>query len=81
MSISIHDLSKRYPSGKLALKDINLEIGQGLFGLLGPNGAGKTTLMRIICGILGPSRGKVSFNHLDLEEHREELQALIGYLP
>ncbi|MBW2614559.1 MAG: efflux RND transporter permease subunit [Deltaproteobacteria bacterium] len=64
-----------------ALDQISLSIGSGMFGLVGPNGAGKTTLMRIICGILGPSRGKVSFNHLDLEEHREELQALIGYLP
>jgi len=64
-----------------ALDRISLSIGSGMFGLVGPNGAGKTTLMRIICGILGPSRGKVSFNQLDLEEHREELQALIGYLP
>ena len=64
-----------------ALDRTSLTIGSGMFGLVGPNGAGKTTLMRIICGILAPSRGKVSFNHLDLEEHREELQALIGYLP
>ena len=64
-----------------ALDQISLTIESGMFGLVGPNGAGKTTLMRIICGILGASRGKVSFNHLDLEEHREELQALIGYLP
>jgi ABC-type polysaccharide/polyol phosphate transport system ATPase subunit len=64
-----------------ALDRISLSIGSGMFGLVGPNGAGKTTLMRIICGILGPSRGKVSFNHLDLKENREELQALIGYLP
>jgi multidrug efflux pump subunit AcrB/ABC-type multidrug transport system ATPase subunit len=64
-----------------ALDRTSLTIGSGMFGLVGPNGAGKTTLMRIICGIIAPSRGKVSFNHLDLEEHREELQALIGYLP
>jgi ABC-type multidrug transport system ATPase subunit len=64
-----------------ALDRVSLTIGSGMFGLVGPNGAGKTTLMRIICGILSPSRGRVSFNHLDLEEKREELQALIGYLP
>ena len=64
-----------------ALDQVSLSIGSGMFGLVGPNGAGKTTLMRIICGILSASRGKVSFNHLDLEENREELQALIGYLP
>ena len=64
-----------------ALDRISLEIGSGMFGLVGPNGSGKTTLMRIICGILPPSRGKVYFNELDLGQFREELQALIGYLP
>jgi ABC-type multidrug transport system ATPase subunit len=52
-----------------------------MFGLLGPNGAGKTTLMRIICGILEQSYGKVWINGLDTQEKREELQGLIGYLP
>jgi ABC-type multidrug transport system ATPase subunit len=52
-----------------------------MFGLIGPNGAGKTTLMRIICGVLEPTRGKVTINGLDLERYREELQGMIGYLP
>jgi multidrug efflux pump subunit AcrB/ABC-type multidrug transport system ATPase subunit len=64
-----------------ALCCISLEIGNGMFGLLGPNGAGKTTLMRIICGILEQSYGKVWINGLDTQEKREELQGLIGYLP
>jgi ABC-type multidrug transport system ATPase subunit len=64
-----------------ALDRVSLEIGSGMFGLVGPNGSGKTTLTRIICGILPPSRGKIYFNDLDLGQYREELQALIGYLP
>ncbi|MGE5421190.1 MAG: efflux RND transporter permease subunit [Chloroflexota bacterium] len=64
-----------------ALSCVSLEIGNGMFGLLGPNGAGKTTLMRIICGILEQSYGKVWINGLDTLEKREELQGLIGYLP
>jgi multidrug efflux pump subunit AcrB/ABC-type multidrug transport system ATPase subunit len=64
-----------------ALDRISLDIGSGMFGLVGPNGSGKTTLMRIICGILPASRGKVFFNGLDLARYREELQSLIGYLP
>ena len=64
-----------------ALTGVNLEIDRGMFGLLGPNGAGKTTLMRIICGILDQSLGKVRINDIDLSERRAELQALIGYLP
>ena len=64
-----------------ALKRASLDIESGMFGLIGPNGAGKTTLMRVLCGILEPSRGKVRVNGIDLSARREELQALIGYLP
>jgi ABC-type multidrug transport system ATPase subunit len=64
-----------------ALSRVSLNIGNGMFGLLGPNGAGKTTLMRIICGILEQSYGKVWINGLDTQLKREELQGLIGYLP
>jgi ABC-type multidrug transport system ATPase subunit len=64
-----------------ALSRVSLNIGNGMFGLLGPNGAGKTTLMRIICGILEQSYGKVWINGLDTQKKREELQGLIGYLP
>jgi ABC-type multidrug transport system ATPase subunit len=64
-----------------ALSCVSLKIGNGMFGLLGPNGAGKTTLMRIVCGILEQSYGKVWINGLDTQKMREELQGLIGYLP
>jgi len=64
-----------------ALGGVSMDIGNGMFGLLGPNGAGKTTLMRIICGILDQSYGKIWINGLDVAEKREELQGLIGYLP
>jgi multidrug efflux pump subunit AcrB/ABC-type multidrug transport system ATPase subunit len=64
-----------------ALSCVSMDIGNGMFGLLGPNGAGKTTLMRIICGILEQSYGKVWINDMDTSKKREELQGLIGYLP
>ena len=64
-----------------ALDRVSLTVESGMFGLVGPNGAGKTTLMRVICGILPPTRGKVFFNDIDLGAKREELQSLIGYLP
>ncbi|NQU85068.1 MAG: efflux RND transporter permease subunit [Mariniphaga sp.] len=64
-----------------ALNGVSLEIKTGMFGLLGPNGAGKSTIMRIICGILEQSYGKIWINGLDTQFHREELQGLIGYLP
>ena len=64
-----------------ALSGVSMEISTGMFGLLGPNGAGKTTLMRIICGVLDQSYGKIFINDIDTLEKREELQGLIGYLP
>lgn len=64
-----------------ALNQVSLDIEKGMFGLLGPNGAGKTTLMRIICGILDQSYGKITINGIDINKKREELQGLIGYLP
>lgn len=64
-----------------ALKGVTLNIEQGMFGLLGPNGAGKTTLMRILCGIMDQSYGKIWINGHDTTLRREELQGLIGYLP
>ena len=48
LMLQIKNLSKTYPNGVQALKDVSLSIGNGMFGLLGPNGAGKSTLMRTI---------------------------------
>lgn len=81
MQISVSQLSKRYPGGKLALKDIDLDIPKGLFGLLGPNGAGKTTLMRILVTLLRPTSGQVMVNDLDIRKNRKEIRRQIGYLP
>src|SRR5438045_9517843 len=52
-------LEKRY-GRKQALAGIDLEVGPGqLVGLLGPNGAGKSTLVKIACGLVRPSAGRV----------------------
>jgi len=80
MRITVEHLSKIYPSGKRALNDVSLDIGNGMFGLLGPNGAGKTTLMRILVTLMEPSGGRVSFDGLDLRRDRGKIRAMIGYL-
>jgi len=82
VKISIENLNKIYPNGNWALKDINLEIPNGMFGLLGPNGAGKSSLMRILVTLMKPTNGKVTINdHLDLQKNRREIRAMLGYLP
>lgn len=61
LGLSLKNLSKKYPNGKHALKNISLDMYYGeLIGLIGPNGAGKSTLIHTIAGILQPSSGTVS---------------------
>ncbi len=81
MEIVIQGLSKIYPNGNRALEDINLTLGNGIFGLLGPNGAGKSSLMRILVTLMRPTAGRVTVNGMDLQRHRGEIRRLLGYLP
>jgi len=48
LAVTISGLSKTYPNGVKALKNVSLSIGNNMFGLVGPNGAGKSTLMRTV---------------------------------
>ena len=79
MSIIIKNLTKKYKNGVTALNQLNLEIPGGIFGLLGENGAGKTTFMRMICGILAPTGGSISFD--GMEAATEGYRSVLGYLP
>ncbi len=59
-SIAVEHLYKRYPSGTLALSDVNLEVDQGEFvSVVGPSGCGKSTLLRIMAGLDTPTEGRV----------------------
>ncbi len=80
MRIDIQQLSKQYKGGHHALRDVDLAIGNGMFGLLGPNGAGKTTLIKILVTLLTPTAGEVRFDDLDLQRDRAKIRRLIGYL-
>ena len=59
MSISVHDVSKRF-GGFQALDDVSIEVESGsLTALLGPSGSGKSTLLRIIAGLEQPDTGEI----------------------
>ncbi len=81
MHIKIENLNKIYRGGSYAIKDLNLEIPNGMFGLLGPNGAGKSTLMRILVTLMKPTSGRVMVDDLDLARNRREIRSMLGYLP
>ena len=81
-AISVQNLSKTYPSGFAALKNVDLEIRRGeIFALLGPNGAGKTTLIGVICGIVNASAGTVLVDGHDNVRHYRAARAKIGLVP
>lgn len=81
MNLEIKNLSKTYPNGVQALKDVSLSISNGMFGLLGPNGAGKSTLMRTISTLQEPDSGSIMFGDINVLEQKQELRKVLGYLP
>ncbi len=81
MQLRINNLSKTYPDGTQALKNVSLTIYQGMFGLLGPNGAGKSTLMRIIATLQQADSGTITLGDLDVLNQKAEVRHILGYLP
>lgn len=78
MELIVDRLTKQYQN-KIAVDRINLKLNCGIYGLLGENGAGKTTFIRMLCGILKPTNGTVTFDGMDVSS--EEYRAILGYLP
>ena len=74
-------LTKHY--GKVhALNDLTLEVRRGeVFGLLGPNGSGKSTTIRLILGMIKPTRGRASVSSLDCWHDSLGVRELVSYLP
>jgi ABC-2 type transport system ATP-binding protein len=85
-AVAVHGLTKIFPvpfhptRGVVAVKDLSLRIEPGeVYGLLGPNGSGKSTTLKIILGLVSPTRGRTEIFGQDsrLVESREA----VGFLP
>jgi ABC-2 type transport system ATP-binding protein len=81
VALTISGLSKTYPNGVKALRNVSLTIGNTMFGLLGPNGAGKSTLMRTVATLQDPDSGSVDLDGLDVLAKKTEVRKILGYLP
>ncbi len=80
--ISIRGLEKRY--GKvLALSGVDMEVPPGPVGLLGPNGSGKTTLIKLLLGLLEPTRGEavIAGHSPRRRADRIAVRKIVGYMP
>lgn len=80
MKLSFEHISKLY-GDTVALQQVDLTLGPGVYGLLGPNGAGKTTLMRIMTDLLAPSTGRVLLDGQDIAVMGAAFRKKLGYLP
>ena len=80
--LSITGLSKVYNDGLVALDDISLKVSEGeILALLGPNGAGKTTLISAVCGLVVPTKGKITVGGFDTRSNYRLARSLIGLVP
>ena len=78
MELKADRLTKRYKN-IIAADRLTFTLQKGVIGLLGANGAGKTTLMRMLCGILTPTEGTVTYDGIPVTE--ESYRNILGYLP
>jgi ABC-2 type transport system ATP-binding protein len=79
--IELIDLTKLYKNFK-AVDCLNLRVDKGtVFGFLGPNGAGKTTTIKMMAGVLRPSKGGITINGIDVRKEPFEAKRCIGYIP
>jgi len=78
MELVVNGVSKEFKN-KLAVNNVNIKLNKGVIGLVGSNGAGKSTLMRMMCGILLPSDGDISFDGISVGD--EKYRDVLGYLP
>jgi len=81
-AVTIEGLTRVFDGGKIAVDGLDLEVRRGeFFGFLGPNGAGKSTTIKILCGLLRPTEGRVKVLGHDVVREPLEVKARIGLLP
>src|SRR6266568_6153452 len=79
--LEVNGLTKNF--GRLrAVDDVNFSIQRGeVVGYLGPNGSGKSTTVKMLTGLISPTRGQVMINGKNIQACLREYKRRLGYLP
>lgn len=80
MTLMLNGLTKTF-SDKPVVNNLTYTLETGVYGLLGVNGSGKTTLMRMLCTLLTPTAGSITWQGKDVFAMGSAYRALLGYLP
>lgn len=79
--IEVKNLRKEYDSF-VAVDNLDFEIEKGeIFGIVGPNGAGKTTALKMLCGLISPTRGSIKIQGMDIKKDAKKIKQKLGFLP
>ena len=80
--VCLHSLRKRYPDGKLAVKQMSLAMLEGeITCLLGANGAGKTTTIGVLTGLIDKTAGRVQIFGNDIDSDLQNIRSMTGICP
>ncbi len=81
LAVATRDLTKRFPGGQVAVDGVGLLVPRGaVYGFLGPNGSGKTTTIRMLLGLIHPTRGEVSLLGMAMPRESAGVLARVGSL-
>lgn len=77
----VEGLRKEY-DGFTAVDNLNFEIEKGeIFGIVGPNGAGKTTTLKMLSGLIAPTKGSIKIQGMDIKKDAQMIKQKLGFLP
>lgn len=81
MTLEVTNAGKKWAGDVWGVRNVSLELEDGIVGLLGPNGAGKSSFMQLLATVTRPTEGEIRWNGTDIVEQPRAVRSVLGYLP
>lgn len=79
--LKVTNLTKKFPK-VLAVDNVSFDIGEGeIFSLIGPNGSGKTTIIKMLTGLIRPTKGSIEIGGIDISKDPIQVKTQTAYIP